>query len=346
MNISDLAEELAAGHPDTGAYNADAATAAGELNAVNRTRNRTSMTASEVYNAVDAAEYVALDADEKQEIWDILHLGEINPFGMEATRFTALFGGGSDTITALAAARQALTLDEYSGEAWAALAEAQLYYEYDWEESDQSFKRALQLAPSLDHAHAHYAYLLSLLGQWDEVFNHAEKARELSPLDPTWTFFAGWLYMVQEEFDRAEELMLESLELSPNFPFGLYGLGDLYKMQGSIEKAVELHERIPADNPLRNWALGPTYAAAGREVDALNVAAEMSVNPGPKDKLFLAFTYSALGDFDEAMRWFESSYETRVDWLPWIVLEQSYGGYLEEIRKDRRFQSLIERLGF
>ena len=115
-------------------------------------------------------------------------------------------------------------------------------------------------------------------------------------------------------------------------------------MQGRIEEAVELQERIAAGNPIRNWALGPTYASAGREVDALKVAAEMSVDPGPKDKLFLAFTFAALGDFDEAMRWFEICYETRVDWLPWIVLKQSYGGILEEIRKDPRFQSLIERL--
>lgn len=254
-------------------------------------------------------------------------------------------GIGRDAFPkALAAARQALAIDEYSGEAWAALAEAQLYYDYDWAGSDRSFKRALQLAPSLDHAHAHYAYLLALLGRWDEVFIHAERASELSPLDPTWPFFAGWLYMVRQDFGRAEELMLESLELSPGFPFGLYGLGDVYKMQGRIEEAVAIQEKIPVGNPVRNWALGPTYALAGREADALLAAATMAVDPGPKDRMFLAFTYTALGDFDAAMRWFEIAFETRTDWLPWIVLDQSYGGVLGDIRDDPRFQSLIERL--
>jgi TolB-like protein/Flp pilus assembly protein TadD len=245
---------------------------------------------------------------------------------------------------ALAAARQALALDEYSGVAWAALAEAQLYHEYDWEESDRSFKRALQLAPSLDHAHAHYAYLLALLGRWDEVFAHAEKARELSPLDSTWAFFAAWLYMVVEEFDKAEGLMRESLELAPGNPLSLYGLGQLYTTQGRFEEAIAVHEQIPAGNPARNWALGPTYAMAGHHEDALRLAAEMSVNPGPKDRLHLAFTYAGLGDFDEAMRWFEVCYETRTDWLPWIALEQTYGGTLEGIREDPRFQSLIKKL--
>jgi TolB-like protein/tetratricopeptide (TPR) repeat protein len=245
---------------------------------------------------------------------------------------------------ALAAARQAIVLDEYSGEAWAALAEAQLYYDYDWEESDRSFKRALQLAPSLDHAYGHYAYLLALLGHWDEVWPALYKAMELSPLDPTWPFFTGWLYMVVGDFSKAEALMLESLELTPGFPFGLYGLGQLYTTQGRFDDAIEIQEQIPVDNPVRNWALGPTYAMAGREEEALRIAAEMSVDPGPKERLHLAFTYAGLGDFDKSMRWFELCYENRSGWLPWIALEQTYGGVLEEIRKDPRFQSLIEKL--
>lgn len=40
MNIDILRSELAAGHPDTGAYDADPASAAAQLNAVNRTRLR------------------------------------------------------------------------------------------------------------------------------------------------------------------------------------------------------------------------------------------------------------------------------------------------------------------
>jgi TolB-like protein/tetratricopeptide (TPR) repeat protein len=245
---------------------------------------------------------------------------------------------------ALAAARQALALDEYSGEAWAALAEAQLYYEYDWEESERSFKRAIQLAPSLDHAHAHYAFLLALLGRWDEVFIHANKASELSPLDPTWPFFAGWLYMVTGEYEIAESLIRESLELAPGSPLAFYALGQLYMLLDRADEAIEVQEKIPVGNPVKNWSLGPTYARAGRIEDALIVAAEMSADPGPKDMLHLAFTYAELGDIDEAMRWLELCFKVKTDWLPWIALEQSYGGALTGIREDSRFKSLIERL--
>ena len=75
------------------------------LNTVDRTQNRSSMTASEVLNAIDIAEWNALSDADQQKIWDVLHIRGINPFGVEATIFVAVFGAGSDTITALQAAR-------------------------------------------------------------------------------------------------------------------------------------------------------------------------------------------------------------------------------------------------
>ena len=106
MDLVALKAELDAGHPGTGAYDADAATAAAQINAVNRTRNRTSMTGSEVINAVDATEWGALTDAQRQTVWDVVHLGDVNPFGIEATLITNVFGGGSATITALAASRK------------------------------------------------------------------------------------------------------------------------------------------------------------------------------------------------------------------------------------------------
>lgn len=75
------------------------------LNGLTRSQNRGSMSASEVYNQIDVTEWLALSDIERDEIWNILHLGTVNPFGLEATRFTAIFPGGGVTILALQAAR-------------------------------------------------------------------------------------------------------------------------------------------------------------------------------------------------------------------------------------------------
>ena len=78
---------------------------ADDINTEYRSRNRTSMSASEVANQMDNTEWGDLTVDEKREIWDVLHMGSaLNPFGIEATIFTSVFGA-STTITNLQAAR-------------------------------------------------------------------------------------------------------------------------------------------------------------------------------------------------------------------------------------------------
>ncbi len=105
-DLAALKAELDAGHPDTGAYDPDHGIAAGELNAVNRTLNRPTMTGSEVFNSVVKSEFNALSDTDQRRVWDILHLNQLNPFGLEADLFLDLFSAGSATIIALQALRK------------------------------------------------------------------------------------------------------------------------------------------------------------------------------------------------------------------------------------------------
>jgi serine/threonine-protein kinase len=57
---------------------------------------------------------------------------------------------------AKAAARRALELDENLAEAEGALADAAMYYDWDWEAADRAFRRAMDLNPSLAEVHAHH----------------------------------------------------------------------------------------------------------------------------------------------------------------------------------------------
>lgn len=80
--------------------------AASDLNTVYRTSNKSSLTGSEVMNAIDKTEFNALSDADKQLVWDILHLGTVNPFGLEADLLTDIFEVGSTTITSLLTLRK------------------------------------------------------------------------------------------------------------------------------------------------------------------------------------------------------------------------------------------------
>jgi hypothetical protein len=106
MDLQALKTELDAGHPVTGAYNADAALAVDELNAVNSPVNLSTLTGDEVFNAADSTEYSALTNDDKQLFLSICGRDSIDPFGTNnVAAMQSIFGGGSATMAALATLR-------------------------------------------------------------------------------------------------------------------------------------------------------------------------------------------------------------------------------------------------
>lgn len=105
MNLVKLKEELTNDPLPRGYSGMTDLEAADSLNVVNRTLNKATMTASEVANAIDKAEFAGLSNADELLIWNVLHLVELNPFGIEADLFVDAFGIGSATIANLQVAR-------------------------------------------------------------------------------------------------------------------------------------------------------------------------------------------------------------------------------------------------
>lgn len=74
------------------------------VTAVNRSRNRTSMTRQEIYENIASGALAALTAVQLAQL-NLAMSDEVNPFGNAQQVFVNIFGGGSATVTALAAAR-------------------------------------------------------------------------------------------------------------------------------------------------------------------------------------------------------------------------------------------------
>jgi hypothetical protein len=105
MNLSALKVEITIDPLGRGYSNMTDKEVSSSLNAVDRTTNKNLLTSSEVLNAIDKAAFNALADPDKQLIWNILHIGNINPFGIEADLFVDIFGAGSASINALSALR-------------------------------------------------------------------------------------------------------------------------------------------------------------------------------------------------------------------------------------------------
>lgn len=81
--------------------------AATDLNTAYRERDILALSASQILNVTDLAEYNALSDSAKDAFWRVLHMGsKLNPWGMEASIMTTIFGAGSDTIANLQTLRR------------------------------------------------------------------------------------------------------------------------------------------------------------------------------------------------------------------------------------------------
>jgi tetratricopeptide (TPR) repeat protein len=244
-------------------------------------------------------------------------------------------------------AMKAALLDDELPEAHTALAEISLYYDWDWAAAEKSFKRAIELNPSQDWAHAHYGWYFQLTGDAQRAIEEMKQAQQIGPLMPLWSAWLAWLYWGENEMDKALAEVQKAVGLAPEFPWSLHVLGGVYAAKGMYEEALATHEQLKPILPnVANWGFAVTYTLMGRRDDALRVAAELAENPGQKDLLYLALIHANLGNKTEALNWLEAAHEAHVDWFPWIGAGagSDFTRPLEILSDEPRFQAMLEGL--
>jgi serine/threonine-protein kinase len=253
-------------------------------------------------------------------------------------------GAPPDALTrAKAAALKALELDDTVAEAHSALALKKLYEDWDWETVEQAFQRALKLNPGLTMTRAHYSWYLLLFGRTDEASAQMRRVQKLDPLAPLWPAWQGWQYWWTGQYDQAIDEARKSLELDSDFSVGLYVLGSVYAEKGMYEEAIKAHQRAGVVSRAWKYALGRTYAMAGRQDEARQVLAELEADSTPWDTWLIAQIYAVLGDKEEAFRWLEAAFEhPRHHYLSWISFPPAF----KSLHDDPRFQDMLSRMNF
>jgi tetratricopeptide (TPR) repeat protein len=192
-----------------------------------------------------------------------------------------------------------------------------MLYEWDLEGAERAFKRAIELNPSLTLAHYDLGWLYELLGpeREEESLAEGERARELNPLTPNFVGALAWQYADACRYEEALRLAREAIRLDPEHPTGWMALGLTYAELGQFDEAIDAHRRLAGT--VWSFFIGMTYAAAGLEDKALEVAAALEEFPGTE--LALAWIYMNLGDRETALHWIAETEAVRAPWYPWLL---------------------------
>jgi hypothetical protein len=123
---------------------------------------------------------------------------------------------------------------------------------------------------------------------------------------------------------------------------GLLVLGAAQQMEGNDEEAIATHERMAEVHPYLRWALGVTYARAGRTEDARQIARDIEAGGViPLDATGLAALYGALGDVEASHRWL--THEPNHAWRVAVAIDPIMG-VPREVLGDPRFQEFMAEL--
>ncbi|MDP9172165.1 MAG: tetratricopeptide repeat-containing serine/threonine-protein kinase [Acidobacteriota bacterium] len=247
---------------------------------------------------------------------------------------------------AIAAAQQALRLDDSVAEAHASLGYSRLFYERDWDGAEQEFRRAIELNPSYSSAHQWRAWYLFAMNRLDEAVTELEKAQELDPLSPIINDHLSLSLVLTGRVEEAIELIRKILEIDPGFALsyrrlGLacYNAGRMDESLAAMQKAVELSNGSVALGPL-----GFVYGHLERLDEAFEIIARLRrmaeehyVSP-----LETALVYGGMLSLDEAFLELGRACDDRTSDL---VLYHHYP-WPEKMRADPRYAEISRRIGF
>jgi TolB-like protein/Flp pilus assembly protein TadD len=242
---------------------------------------------------------------------------------------------------ARAAANTALRLDPHSAEALAALAEAQGYLDWEWDEAFLNFDRALEIRPSHANVYYHRAWFHALFGRMDEAISDHEQARRLDPLNPLHIAWLAELYRWEGRLEEARAEALRSIEISPEFPVGYFVLSLLAFDDGRYEESLAELEKAARGAPNWQWASGPACAEANRIQEARAILAKLEREPRtPWNVHWLVYLHAALGELDKAFHYLEHG--PHHAWIPWVRVLPWPGGHA--LRSDPRLPEYLRRM--
>lgn len=241
------------------------------------------------------------------------------------------------------AARRARDLDPQLGGAWSCLATVAWEHDWDWEDSDRKFRKAVELAPNVVDVWGNYSGSCAFSGRSEEAVELARRAVEVDVNSP---MANAWLVQALHMAGRSEEAITvgESIVTrAPDAPFALFVLGLACLHSGRLDAAVDYLERAAATGrPDFLGVLTHAYLRAGRDVEA--AALETSIREqsaaGAAPPIAMAMIHAAHGDADRFFEAMEETFEQRSLHAPLLASEP----LLEPYRADPRATRLIERL--
>ena len=247
--------------------------------------------------------------------------------------------------SAKAYARKAIELDETLAEAHASLAWVLFIYDWDWDEAEREFRRALELDPRYAPAHQWYAFLLASKGAMNEALLESHTAVELDPGSASARRSLAAAYFYARRYDQARYHFERAIAMNPNSEEAYRLCGLTLAVDGRLDESIQLLREavaMPIAGSYTRASLGYALAVAGHRAEAEEILVRLRAEADQHYVSPVAFAtiLIGLGDHEGALDAAERAFEERRGWMTYLGVNP----LLDPLRDHPRFRALVERM--
>ena len=243
--------------------------------------------------------------------------------------------------SAIEAARRAIQLDPYSGEAYTALGAIETTYLYDWNAAEKNLRKGIELSPSSSDAETWYAVYLTSVGRPAEAVDAMRRAVALDPLSFWANRLLGSMLYYSRRYDESLVVLKRALELAPDKVGFVEGWNsDNYEMLGRYSDAFAADMKGMASelSPEDIKSFRSAFETGGWK--GYQEARVKYLLPRSLSQCYIAMGYLRLGNLTETFRWLNRDLDNRCGTT---VFDLSADPRLDKIREDPRFTALLHR---
>ena len=237
------------------------------------------------------------------------------------------------------AAAKAIALDDNLADGYSVLAGVKYYHDFNWNEAEATFQKALSLEPGNVNVLGHLGSLALALGHFDEAIQFTKQALILDPLKPILYIEQGANLTYSNRFEEAIVQYKKILELSPQVQRAHMYLGRIYLLQGKPEMALAEMQQETTE-VFKRFGLALAYHALGRRKEA-DEELRNYISIYQNDWVYLiAEIYAFRGEKDKAFEWLEKAYTKKDSWL--IFLKDD--PLLKNLEGDTRHKAFLKKM--
>lgn len=248
---------------------------------------------------------------------------------------------------AKAAAIRAVELDADLPESHVAAGFLAFWYDWNWNEAESKYRRALELDPNNAAAHFFYAHLNSNLGRHGEALKMVDRARQLDPLSLITNSAEGQFLFFAGRSDEAVSKLNQTLDLDPKFWHSHLILSGIYAEKRMFPEAVaeaEKASRFSGGNSQAVAVKGYALAKSGDLAAARIVLAELQRLSTTRHvpAYNFAIVYNALGETETALDYLEKAFTEKNALTVFLKVDPKWNN----LGNEPRFVDLMRRMNF